>query len=186
MDMQPVALPAELRPLRHQVEVRVQCSRPQRSAARLCEPWGRSSGSQQAGRVIAAWLCHNDGEIALMPRKALPLHSRGSWCRHDACSAAAVLLCCCSCGCRALLPLPSRCCAAAACTPHPLLSQQAYTTARIQNFALHFASRLNVPLTREQVELATQEVLGALAAAQEPMQMLPQPNLRLVLRHDCL
>lgn len=63
---------------------------------------------------------------------------------------------------------------------------QAYTLARIQNFALHFASRLNVPLTKEQVELLTQEVLASLSASQEPMQLMPQQNLRLVLRHDCL
>jgi hypothetical protein len=63
---------------------------------------------------------------------------------------------------------------------------QAYTVARIQNFAYHFAARLNAPYTKEQVELVTQDVLGSLAAMQEPMQLMPQQNLRLVLRHDCL
>lgn len=104
-------------------------------------------------------------------------------------------------GMAARAPAAPRCCPrarqrarAAAATwngacPHsisPSLLLQAYTLARIQNFALHFASRLNVPLTKEQVELLTQEVLASLSASQEPMQLMPQQNLRLVLRHDCL
>jgi hypothetical protein len=64
---------------------------------------------------------------------------------------------------------------------------QAYTAARLQHFAYHFARRVNPALTKEQVDYVTAEVLGSLAALQEPvLPQTPQQNLRLVLRHDCL
>jgi transcriptional antiterminator len=63
---------------------------------------------------------------------------------------------------------------------------QAYTLQRLQHFAHHFARRVNPQLTREQVEYVTNEVVQSMAALQEPMAAIPQQNLRLVLRHDCL
>jgi len=63
---------------------------------------------------------------------------------------------------------------------------QAYTLQRIQHFAHHFARRVNPALTKDQVEYVTNEVVGSLAALQEVLPPVPQQNLRLVLRHDCL
>jgi hypothetical protein len=56
----------------------------------------------------------------------------------------------------------------------------------LQHFAHHFSRRVNPQLTREQVEYVTNEVVQSMAALQEPMAAIPQQNLRLVLRHDCL
>lgn len=67
-----------------------------------------------------------------------------------------------------------------------LPNAQAYTLQRIQHFAFHFARRINPALTKEQVDYVTSEVLGSLAAMQEALPPMPQQNLRLVLRHDCL
>lgn len=58
--------------------------------------------------------------------------------------------------------------------------------ARLQHFGFHLARRINPTLTREQIEYVTSEVQGSLAAMQEPIPVVPQQNLRLVLRHDCL
>lgn len=73
-------------------------------------------------------------------------------------------------------------CAAAA----SLLILQAYTLQRLQHFAHLFARRVNPQLTSEQVDYVANEVLQATAAMQEPVAAIPQQNLRLVLRHDCL
>lgn len=131
--------------------------------------WPAAAGRACLDGRDCSLACHHDGGIALL------LWQSGA--RSTAVAARA-----------RLLLLLRRCAWCSRQAPPVLLppTTQAYTTARIQNFALHFASRLNAPLTKEQVELVTQEVLGALAAAQEPLQALPQPNLRLVLRHDCL
>lgn len=67
-----------------------------------------------------------------------------------------------------------------------LLILQAYTLQRLQHFAHLFARRINPTLTREQVDYVTNECLQSMAALQEPMAAIPQQNLRLVLRHDCL
>jgi hypothetical protein len=62
---------------------------------------------------------------------------------------------------------------------------QAYANAKIHRFAYMFANRLNPNLTKEQIDYVTAETMH-MAAMQEPIQMMPQQNLRLVLRHDCL
>lgn len=62
---------------------------------------------------------------------------------------------------------------------------QGYTVACIRQFAHQFAARLNPQLTPEQVDMLSNDVLSQMSAMQDPM-MMPQANLRLVLRHDCL
>ncbi|WIA18162.1 hypothetical protein OEZ85_009637 [Tetradesmus obliquus] len=63
---------------------------------------------------------------------------------------------------------------------------EAYANAKIQRFAYMFANRLNLNITKEQIDYVTAETMHNMAAMQEPIQMMPQQNLRLVLRHDCL
>eukprot|EP00882_Tetradesmus_deserticola_P009713 GHRQ01010257.1.p2 GENE.GHRQ01010257.1~~GHRQ01010257.1.p2 ORF type:complete len:141 (+),score=6.64 GHRQ01010257.1:254-676(+) len=63
---------------------------------------------------------------------------------------------------------------------------QAYANAKIQRFAYMFANRLNPNLTKEQIDYVAADTMHNMAAMQEPIQMMPQQNLRLVLRHDCL
>jgi hypothetical protein len=63
---------------------------------------------------------------------------------------------------------------------------QAYTLQRLQHFAHLFARRINPSLTRDQIDYVTNEVLQSTAAMQEALPAVPQQNLRLVLRHDCL
>lgn len=56
----------------------------------------------------------------------------------------------------------------------------------MQRFAYAFARRINPAMPKEQIDYVTAEILHAMAAMAEPIQMLPPQNLRLVLRHDCL
>jgi len=79
-----------------------------------------------------------------------------------------------------------RFCLTYACCVVVLMFSQAYAQARIQRFAHAFARRINPNLTKEQVDYVTAGVINEMAALQEPMQVMPQQNLRLVLRHDCL
>ena len=63
---------------------------------------------------------------------------------------------------------------------------QAYTNAKLQRFAYAFAQRLNPNLSKEQIDYVANEALHAISAMAEPAPAVPQQNLRLVLRHDCL
>ncbi|GBF93537.1 hypothetical protein Rsub_06257 [Raphidocelis subcapitata] len=67
----------------------------------------------------------------------------------------------------------------------PLVEQ--YVQARLQKFGFAFARRLAPGLTPQQVDYLCREVAASLqvVAAPAPLPMLPQHNLRLVLRHDC-
>ncbi|KIY96512.1 hypothetical protein MNEG_11449 [Monoraphidium neglectum] len=60
-----------------------------------------------------------------------------------------------------------------------------YVQARLQKFAFAFARRLAPGLTPQQIDYLCREVASSLQVVAAPVPMLPQHNLRLVLRHDC-
>jgi hypothetical protein len=157
-------LPAELRPLRHQVEVRCRgaCARSLHSC--MEGPTARHVICGDPNTTMGCWPLIAAAACALSRAR---LECRASAWRRRCCCPSRVAHCCATCN-------------------HHHRHHQAYTLARIQSFAYQFAARLNAPLTKEQVEMLTQEVLASLASCQEPLQLMPQQNLRLVLRHDCL
>jgi hypothetical protein len=62
---------------------------------------------------------------------------------------------------------------------------QQYVNARILKFGYAFARRLAPGLNPQQIDYLVREVATSVQAVPQPVPMLPQHNLRLVLRHDC-
>lgn len=73
----------------------------------------------------------------------------------------------------------------APCSPLRAPHSQQYVQARLEKFVFAFARRLAPGLTPQQIEYLCREVAASLQAVPQPVPMIPQHNLRLVLRHDC-